>query len=242
MNIDSSNIIIHVTTHNRKKITEICLAQLKQYKQDALLWVHDDGSSEYDIDWLNQFGDIVTTLRNPHTFPNQRSTFAVLHSLQLAKKYADENPQYTHVYHTDNDMFHDPDYIKALCKYWNKYKTTIVLFTEKNYGRCGPDRTIPHVPVLEKYDDGFRSCWGQGASWLFLLSHINKFDANFNGSWDGHINDLMGQDYIHTIPNYADHYTFHGVHSGMNPENFALYPSPYLENIRPQILQKLGIS
>lgn len=237
--IQSENIIIHFTTYNRKNITEVCLKQIKKYKKNALLWVHDDESSEYDHAWLKQWADVVSSIKNPYSDPNQRSTFAVLNSLHLVREYARET-NYSHIYHSDNDVFHDKTFMDGLCHYWNTYQLPVVLYTEANYGWKGPDKTIPHVPVLETFQDGFRSCGGQGPSWLFPVEKVELMNKNLQGSWDSSLNPILGANFIFAKPALADQYIYNGVHADCLEHNFTLNPTKYLKRFRSFILKKIG--
>ena len=52
-------IRIDVPCYNRKKITELCLIQLNKAKiADTEIRIYNDNSTEYDNDWLSQFGTV----------------------------------------------------------------------------------------------------------------------------------------------------------------------------------------
>ena len=55
----SSKTVICPATFNRKGTVEVCLGETNRHKMEAKMYIHDDGSSEYDNEWLAQFGDRV---------------------------------------------------------------------------------------------------------------------------------------------------------------------------------------
>jgi hypothetical protein len=228
--ITSDQIIIHVGTFNRKSITNFCLRQLKKYKQDALLYVHDDDSREYDSDWIDQFADIVTLTgelrtKDSNVLRNTRVVFASFKYIQELVK-TEEYSHIKYIYHCDNDIVHDKNFMNMLLYYYNKYNLPVSLFIHK------------YLVNLEELEDGYRSEHLPGASILFPISFVDRIDLNFAGSWDTYCNPIFGGNFIFSKNSYAEHYDFYGVHSYIG-SNFCINPTKYLMRIDPYIKRKI---
>jgi hypothetical protein len=228
-------------------MTEICLTQLKKYKKDALIWVNDDSSSEYDVKWLRQWADVVSTTSNPFLDSHRRCNAAVIGSYYAIKNFASirKNRRFTHIYHCDNDVFHDKIYMDALCKFWNKYEMPVVLYTEEEHH---PIR-VPgqaHVPAVEVFEDGFRGHHCQGPSLLFPISKVEEMDKGFlgggdNGGWDTYVNDIL-KNFFYPVPALAEQYSVDGVNSanGGLETHFTINPSEYLASYRESITKRIS--
>ena len=66
----SSETVICPATFDRKGTVEACVGATNQYKLDSKIYIHDDGSTQYDEKWLEQFGDRV--YRHPHGLGGKR--------------------------------------------------------------------------------------------------------------------------------------------------------------------------
>jgi GT2 family glycosyltransferase len=92
-----------VTTFNRKKITERCFENIKKLKfiDQVHLSINDDGSTEYDKDFLLKYSKDVTVT------PNLGINEIMLRKLVEFK----HSKKFSYFYSTDNDILHDPDAI-----------------------------------------------------------------------------------------------------------------------------------
>ena len=107
---------ILVTTHNRKALVARALPSLvtacnRAVKAGVLgsadIWIYDDGSDEYEAEWLQSLAPDARVVCLPKQDPNPHRSVAKLRSraFQAALDFAD----YDYFLHTDSDMLYDPD-------------------------------------------------------------------------------------------------------------------------------------
>lgn len=90
-------IEVHVTTYNRKAVTQRCLERLVKLAGQGHLHLWDDWSTEYDLDWLRQFT------------PNVHRLGAKMNNARLkafALDWFDKKSFLPYCYFTENDDFH----------------------------------------------------------------------------------------------------------------------------------------
>jgi hypothetical protein len=223
--ITSKNILVHVSTYNREKLTKLCLKQLHKHKQESWIWVHDDGSN-YDISCLSNYCDVLVSSEN------KGPTQAVLGSFKQVYDYIkNENMDHIkYIYHSDNDMYHDECYMDVLVSLYNKYNLPTTLFFHK------------YDVVLDRYDDAILNKNLPGASILFPVKWIEKINQNHAGGWDGYLSEVFGNKFICSSPSYVEHYDYDGYHSWVSDtdgRNFAINPSKYLESKKSYILKEV---
>ena len=232
-------ILIEVQCYNRKEITNIVLNQLNKYKNDCDLRVVNDYSSEYDNEWLSQFtSDVVKYEEKLNINKLKYRTF---------KNFLDSD--YTHLYMCDNDMFHDPNFVKILKKYeGNKlpmtlYRSSFIHSFGKNVSQ-----------YLKRYDKiSLKSGLYGGASVFLNRDHVEKivsllpsnedeWDLMCNKeAWDSKIQRMIDPKKLYLIPNesYCEHFGWKGQNHVEKNSDIALNPTKYLEENKEWIWDKL---
>lgn len=198
-----------MSTFNRRRITSLCLAQLKKTKgKDIKIQCWDAGSTEYTTQDLYEWGADEVYKSLFHVNDGQNRAIQLTHFINKEK---DEL-----IYLVDNDAFHAAGWHKQLMRLWNKHKRITTLF---NAGE--------HSSFLEEGDAVFKKTCG-GISMLLNREVISK---------NGYENFTSGYDWI--IPkwwdfvvcsriNYIAHLNISGLHSRENDISLGINPCKYL--------------
>lgn len=219
-------ICIVVTAFDRKKQTEISLVQLKKCKGiNNQLWVYNDGSREYDSEFLSRFADRVFTSGNIGIEEQRKS--------QLL--YFNNQNDFDFLYFTDNDVFYDPDWLSKIGDLYHRYKVPISLYNTEGHEKY----------TIEEYEDCYLRGSLPGVSILldrdmvkFLVKDIIVKGGLFarKGGFDWRIGELFGR-VITSKQSYLEHYGYNGLHSKLNINgDWALNPTPYLESFKPSLI------
>ena len=196
---------IHVTTYNRKEITERCLTLLKQFSSNHDIHIHDDGSNEYNEEWLKGFANKVTVSNL-----KERSYGQMLVSIDqtMIKKIAEfRDSKYDFLYECDNDVLHDPLFLDKAFELYNEYGLPVTLYKTRFHYR-------------KSFKDIFKQASFPGCSLLLHKSHVaslsdEKLFRKYSRSWDWHIGELLqeqGLDIVCPKLSYCDHYASGGIH------------------------------
>ena len=213
------NILIVMTTFNRKAVTEICLKNIYDHKGSATLWVFDDYSTEYDLNYLK--------LIAPNAEFHRPQIKYGIEQLRLYIQLLASKTEYKFIYHIDNDCYHDPGWAKQLYKIYQQHKGLIGLYNTMHHFH----RTIEAKGeyILRK------AC--PGISFFYEQSKMLKIPTLYN-SWDFVFGDILGPAAISTN-SYVEHFGANGMHNGDFESDRASNPTPWLIAERERILKIL---
>jgi hypothetical protein len=229
-----------VQTFNRKKITEICLNQIKTYKDDAHLRIINDYSTEYDNEWLKQFSDDVIQYEKKLTINRLKwRTF---------KAFLDTD--YTHLYMCDSDIYHDPSFINILKKYQgNNLPITLYRSSFIHSFGDGVSKYLKHWDNIS-----LKSGLFGGASVFLNRNHIEKIVsqlpdediwASFTSkeAWDSKIQRMIDEKKLYLIPkeSYCEHFGTGGQNHKTKNSDYALNPTQYLKDNCPKIWKTIEV-
>lgn len=232
-------ILIEMQCYNRKHITEICLNQLITYKQDSNLRIVNDYSTEYDNEWLNNFSNNVIQYEKKLTINKLK--------YRTFKNFLDTD--YTHLYMTDNDMYHDPNFITFLKKY-NGNNIPITLYRSSFIHSFGNGVSR----YMKIYGDVSLKAGLYGGASVFLnRNHIEKIVKNLpenedlwsiqceKEAWDSKIQKIIDPKRLYLIPNESlcEHFGWNGANHKKKLDDYALNPTEFLKNETPLIWKKL---
>ena len=108
-------VFIALSTYNRKKITTLCLENLKKIvdkDSHSKIAIYDDASTSYDEKFLKNYSDVV--LRFSRNGGIERSRARSFRDFEYIYK------EYDLFYMTDNDTIHDPDFLKILREIYDR--------------------------------------------------------------------------------------------------------------------------
>lgn len=226
-------LYIAIPVRNRLRIAEECLptiySTVDTKARDEVV-VYDDGSEELMRGLMCRCDFLVRT--HGMGIDAQRR----FHFLEFWKR----REEFTHLYLTDSDCFHSPDWRAAL----------LALQKEHDAPVCGY-RTATHEAYgnnVFRDDPAENVIWQRfapGTSYLLTVAHVEKIIAHMpeNWSWDWACPGFLGYKMAVSRTSYLDHIDHGGLHSpdsGLGPER-ALNPTARLVTMRQEILANLGL-
>jgi hypothetical protein len=251
-------MIIAMATFNRPIVTELALCNLRDFKgQDDRLVVYDDASTAYDAAWLARFADDV--IRMPQRGGIERLRARNFRDFLTLWRDADL------LYTTDNDVIHDPRFgirLRALheagtagcidsaradlklpvCVYNSRFHAAPenILMRSDQLGGVSIRRTAPGVSQL--YDREMVTTIVNG------LNAEPALESRYD--YDYHLPALLHRPFLQSEESYLEHFARDAHEGGLHASNSgngsqaladferdrALYPSTFLQQIRPMII------
>jgi hypothetical protein len=227
-------LLIEVQTFNRKAITEICLSQLKEHKDNSYLRIVNDYSTEYDNEWLKQFGDEVI----------QYETKLSINRLKWRTFKSFLETDYTHLYMCDSDIYHDPEFMTVLKKYQpNNLPITLYRSSFIHSFGDGVSRYLKHWNNMS-----LKSGLFGGASVFLNRDHIEKIVSKLpdeetwvaqtsKEAWDSKIQKMIDDKRWYLIPkeSYCEHFGTGGQNHKTKNSDYALNPTQYIKDKSDEI-------
>jgi peptidylprolyl isomerase len=226
------SILISVPVFNRKKITQLSLAQTKRYKTShCYLQVYNDHSTEYDNSFLMPCADEVIQL------PKKMGT----HNLRLYQFRKFLETDFDFIYMTDNDVIHDPQYINVL--------EILYKMGDRKLPVCIYN-TIFHMQegnILYHGNGIFLRKTAPGVSMFYdrkmvekIVSMLDKIgNSHDDFGWDYRAIAYLDLPWITSETSYLEHYGGNGSHNYDYERDRALNPTKYLKEKRESILKYL---
>lgn len=229
-------IRIDVPCFNRKKITELCLMQLNKHKNSSIeteIRIYNDNSTEYDNEWLSQWGTVVN-----YKMPEQQRWLNI-HTIRY-KAYLDFlEEDFDYLYMTDNDAIHDPQYLNNLLNLHKITKLPVCGYKSKfmqNYSKkykMQIQRKEPHHVILDT---------NGGISIFVSKAQVKKIMTNYDTNtkqWDCLTWHKLHNKYALSKFSHLDHYGKGGLHNRDWNFDYAINPTPYLKALREPIIEYL---
>jgi hypothetical protein len=233
---------IDLLVKDRKKITEICLHQLKTYKAvDYNIRIYNDYSTEFDSKWLEQYGEVYTysDFKPYQQKPKNANRINYLRGKQFLD-FLDTD--YTHLYMVDNDAIHSPDYssILEMCANFNfpatLYRSSFMI---KKIRINRKSKELSNAIEL-------RSGMCGGISVLFSRAHVEKIVKKMGDSgwkdfprmkpdWDTKIWQILGQRFVMPKQSHVDHFAVGGQNHGRWNSDEGVELVAYLQRVRQPI-------
>lgn len=249
----SRKTLITPATFNRKGTVEICIGTTNRHKMEAKLYIHDDGSSDYDEDWLAPFCDRVhrheRSLGGKRGVKNMRSniTKSVLGDFKpevfkpwLDEDFGPEGPEF--LYHVDSDGLHDPHFFYRIHEIMEMYPNwgTICLYNARFHSPRG--RRTENGVI-----DPYTSVRGMapGISMFFRVKSFRdnptKVQVPDGRGWDGFYSREIARRKVATsLVSFVEHYGKWGFHNKGNfDRDKAMNPTKYLFDGRQETISKL---
>ncbi len=254
----SSKTVICPATFDRKSTVEVCVGETTRHKMEAKMYIHDDGSSEYDEKWLGQFGDRV--FRHKHGkggrtgVKDLRSNIvkSLLGDFKLEvfeswlkKDFGNAGP--TYLYMVDSDAYHDPHFFYRLHEIMELYPKwgSICLYNAK-FHAPRPGRVEKPSAIIDK-NTVIRGV-SAGISMFFRLQSFrdnpSKVQVPDHRGWDGfYSREISKRKVITSLVSYVEHFGKGGFHNKGNWDRCrALHPTAYLAGIRESSISKIELS
>lgn len=249
----SRRTLIAAACYNRKNTVENCLGATFKHKLGAKLYVHDDSSDEYDVEWLKQFGDRV--YRHPRSLggkkgvKNLRSNISksVLGDFQpsvfdewLKEDFGEEGPEY--LYHIDSDGYHDPYFFYRIHEMMKLYPDWGVItlynaeFHSPKNGRK-ENKPIDYNTVIRSVSPGI-SMFFRVNSFRESIKNVQVPDGR---GWDGFYSQTIAKrNVLQSLVSFVEHFGKGGIHNkGSWERDRAINPTKYLDKIRSKVLEDI---
>lgn len=232
----SSQILIVVTTYNRPTITQLALKNITETKRKAALWVLDDHSTEYDLDFLRATAFDATRIE-------RRQEKLGVEYQRLTTQLEAFETDYKFIYHTDNDAIHDPDWITRLAQIYDMFKSNPICLYNT------PFHMQHTVKVLDQFALAARK-FCPGISFFYdqsllkpsahLIADIVKGPLKTN--WDYYVSHFINMPTVTSLVSYVEHFGADGLHNSDFERDRALCPTPYLLRNRQGIIDYLMLN
>lgn len=249
----SRQTLITPACYNRKGTVEPCVGATNRHKMEAKLYIHDDGSDEYDEKWLSQFGDRVfrheRSMGGKRGVKNLRSniTKSVLGDFKpeifkpwLTEDFGPDGPKY--LYHVDSDGYHDPHFFYRLHEIMELYPNwgTICLYNAKFHS---PRGNRVEANVIDPYTTvrGMAA----GISMFFRMKSFRdnpkKVQVPDGRGWDGfYSREIAGRKVVTSLVSFVEHYGKWGFHNKGNfDRDKALNPTKHLASLRDRTIAEI---
>ena len=217
--------LIAVANYGRRGTAVPCITQLSSTRGAATLWLYDDCSPDFEPgDWE---GLVDRVIRAPHNRGINACRMQNLRDFWAS--------DFEFLYMTDNDAFHDPDWLLVARQLYARWRLPVTLFDSvfhQELRGLGPGarlkRSFPGISlfldrasaarVLTVYDVG-DSRGGPFRPW---------------SSWDWVYGEILGNCIVTSIPSRVDHYGAGGLHNHDNEVDQAQHPTPFLAQVRAE--------
>lgn len=235
MSVDefSSQLLIILTTFNRKKITELSVKNILESKRKATIWVADDKSSDYNKEFLASISN------NSKIIIPEKKLSVEYFRFKLILQALDTNFKY--VYHTDNDMIHDPNWVERL--YQINYflpEYPISLFNS-TFHRMVNEQQVPELDLVVRP-------FCPGASFFLNQEFLTPFkeeiknlseSSKLETTWDFYLSRIVSKPVLVSKTSYVEHFGAGGMHNNDFDRDRATTPTEYLKSIRENIISVL---
>lgn len=244
-----SKILIAVPVWNRKKTTELCLRQIQKNKnKNTELWAYNDHSTEYDNDWLKNMCDEVIKLKknfNKKVVGNSenKNGIGVQHLRWYQFRTFLFQNKFDYIYMTDNDAFHDPDFLEIMLYLYKKYKLPVSLYNSFYHSQ--------KQNIKFENEEISMRVTAPGISMFFDKNMVekivrkleeNKEDPNY--AWDYKCQEWLREPWITSKTSYLEHFgaESNSLHTqkGDWEKDKAINPTKYLASQRKNIINYLS--
>ena len=226
------SLLISVCAYNRKKITQLSLAQTKRYKSALChLQVYDDHSNEYDSDFLAEYADQVIKL------PDKMG----INDLRWCQFRIFLESGFDLLYMTDNDVIHDPEFLLVLMKLYDMGERKLPVTLYNNIYTLRPHMIVSYKNglILKTTVPG-NSMLLDKAMVKKILDVSGKAGHDFDYlPWDNRAVVFLGLPWLSTETSYLEHYGAQGINNDNYDRDRAIFPTEYLKDRRESILNYL---
>lgn len=240
----SSKVAVLVCAWERKTITELCLQQLVDTQNEAVLVVVDDGSTAYDQTFLQPLCDVL--LRHATHGPGGSKGVAQLR-LEGLKYVLSEFPDVEWIYSTDSDCYHDPGWLERLESMVTRFPDFDMhsLYYSRVQARRGSELSTARMTAHKAIQRA--EC--PGCSMGIRAQRLREIGEPFgitpdamvtHGAWDHCITAALGRKILVSHNSYLEHFGAGGIHSDGPVPDTGLNLTEFLQKRRPEILKLLA--
>ena len=232
--MSEARILICIPVRDRMSIAEQCIPTVaKSIDPVDNLIICDDGSKEPLPSEVRLAADVIISGPTIGVENHRRRHFQMMV----------ESPQYTHLYLTDADAIHDPQWRSKLLALQARLGDVPVC----GYNTLAHENLIGNT-LVENQDHLIR-VFAPGVSYLLTRKHCDavskylKTDPRDHWNWDWTVPAILGRRFAISRPSYVDHIGFGGMHhpkkEGYDAGDRAVDPTPWLVEKRKEIVNTL---
>lgn len=239
----NAKLFIAIPVHNRMAIAKQCIPTVIDGMDGGdSINIYDDGSTDVDLNFLRFMAD--TPLDN---FIRCETPIGI--ERQRRKHFLDfwrvREHGYTHLYLTDSDALHDPNWRSELLRIQARYDDDPI---------CGYN-TQAHVRLTgNTVEDDLKEevivrRVAPGISYLLTRDHVCKVVRSLDSihaghwNWDWTVPKILGDRFLVARTSVVDHVGLGGMHhpedAGWNGGDVALNPTNWLVRKRAEVIAKL---
>ena len=251
MMFSMKKILVALATFNRKNITKLCLENIKScLDNNSSLIIYDDGSDEYNENFLRKFTKNCIRFRIRGGIERSRARsfrdfFYILKDFDL-------------LYITDNDVIHDPQFLEQIRYFYSiseKSENIMPIGLFNSVFHSGKENQVGEHNkfFIRKTCPGVSQCYDRQMveKIVNFLNHNPMFETMYG--FDYHWPAQLGVPFIQSKISYLEHFARDrhqpGIHSGFSEEkekiiedfdrDRALYPTDFLKKTRDQIIKQI---
>lgn len=241
-------------TRERRATVELCLPAWAAAKQDMELWCFDDGSTEYDAEWLRGLGADRVFPMTPELVKASaqvKGSWRIAGLIQEAlRRVLNERPDADWIYICDSDTYPDPDARAVMAELEKRGSHWLYSLYRSSYQeRVRSDwyATLSMVPgpgltqVLERRR-------APGCALLIDARALRELGSPFGitpeayaengGSWDHVLASELGPVGV-LGTSYVDHLGRGGLHNADWNVDQAEHPTAALREARPHLIGRI---
>ncbi len=230
-------IFVAIACHNRRAVAALCLPTMRaSIAPEDKLVLYNDGSAEYDGEWLRQFTpDLVADDGDGKPIGIQAQRRMHL------RHFLASPPELTHCYFSDHDVLMDPSWRENALRLQEKYGGVPICLYDTEAHRRIPGNTLEDDPANEV----IRRRWAPGVSYLLTREHVERIAPHLPrlDHFDWTIPEILGG-FAVSRTSYCDHIGWggcrHPVNAGLDQGDRALNPMPWLVAKRAEIVSALS--
>lgn len=245
----NAKLYIAVPVHNRKEIVRECLPTLVHgvEREDSVV-IHNDGSKDIDRAFLSLWTDTPQDALIMHNEPIGIERQRRLH-FELFWRAVLGGKGYTHLYLTDSDALHDPNWRSELLRLQAKYDDDPIC----GYNTDAHVRLAGNTQEDDPKEEVIVRRVAPGVSYLLTIEHVRKVMRYLSAlppdtptwHWDWTVPAILGHRFLVTRRSVVDHIGMFGMHhpqyDGYDGGDRCLGPTEWLVKKRTQVVAKLSI-
>ena len=245
MKAEDARVFIAIPVHNRRRIVAQCIPTVIEglYPLDALA-IYEDGSDDVDMNalkfWTELPGDELHLFKPSIGIERQRRR----HFLDFWHK-VERGYGFTHLYLTDSDALHDPNWRRELLRLQNKYDGDPIC----GYNTDAHVRLAGNTEEDDPREEVIVRRVAPGISYLLTVEHVKKVIRALpmlpeHWNWDWTVPAILGNRMLITRKSVVDHIGLGGYHhpanEGLDGGDRALNPTEWLVNKRKKVVAVLS--
>ena len=219
------DLLICVSTFNRMRVAELSIENLRYCTSYADIWLYDDASTEGHV--RQRLGNNVDRL-----YLNTENQG--IDQLRVRQLRDFVGSSFGHLYLTDSDVIHDPNFMTMLTGMRELEPRKIVsLYSSSQY-----QGTSSGPYGIRRHSGGVSHLYTREQAELI----VSKLDDSPVTCWDYLFPKLAETNFAYTRTSHLEHFGAGGLHSGAWNwlHDRALHPTPFLQEVRAPVINYLN--